>query len=324
MSFVNKSLVRQCRQNKNLPRFRLSVSGRHYFGYYERINEWVGLISRHGLKELDPEFHQLHSPYPLPQSILSHDSLTVLRLSGCQLTGLPFGYDSVTWPSLIELSLRNTHIDDAKIIDNLSLTCPLIQKLTLVSCSDVNNLRLSGFARLREVKVIDTALVDKEICIFNLPSLQYLSCGFSKVVGEEYRINDLAGCEALEVLKLKYIRFTNSMIVQLLPQLSALKTLVLWCCPGLRRVTVKNRSLEKLHVVSAFDQELLMLDAPSLRSLKHTAQKKLPALFLSSNMSTLRTVSVRSFSGHKIGTNCGFLEGIAGYLGSSSLWAPSI
>ncbi|KAB5513696.1 hypothetical protein DKX38_027602 [Salix brachista] len=152
--FVYKSLLRQCRQYRNVPKFQFSFTKElcRPYVYSEHlplpwdldrlITGCIELGTHKGVKELSIYF-SIPGYYKLPEAMLSVKELVVCSLGGCIFNGA-----AINWPSLRELSLNNVQISDQRFIDNLSLTCPLIEKFALVECSGLKYLQLSGLRKL--------------------------------------------------------------------------------------------------------------------------------------------------------------------------------
>ncbi|CAK7338908.1 unnamed protein product [Dovyalis caffra] len=122
-----------------------------------------GGVAKCGLKELVLD---TKSYYGLPPTVFSADALMVLRLSGCSLRG---PHRMINWPSVREF-YRDKVFYNEDIIWNLKLTCPLIEKFSLVCCSGASRMiKLSGFSKL-DLRGSPIAKIKN-----NLPSLQIIN-----------------------------------------------------------------------------------------------------------------------------------------------------
>ncbi|KAJ6421250.1 hypothetical protein OIU84_028597 [Salix udensis] len=148
--FVYKSLLRQCQQYRNIPKFQFSFTKEHLplpWDLDRLITRCIELGTHKGVKELSIYF-SIPGYYKLPEAKLSVKELVVCSLGGCIFNGA-----AINWPYLRELSLNNVQISDRRFIDNLSLTCPLIEKFALLECSGLKYLQLSGLRKLKKVTV---------------------------------------------------------------------------------------------------------------------------------------------------------------------------
>jgi len=285
-NFVYKSLLRQCRLYRSIPRFQLSVSTRYLcrpFPYCKFINRCIELSTQKGVKELSiyfcmPLYHRL------PEAMLSVKELVVCKLAGCPLKG------NINWPSLRVLSLKKVEICDQSIIDNLIFTCPFIEKLALIECNGLRYLHLSGLRKLKKVKVksqISPPLEKIEIDVVSLQTFCY-----SASYKEKTDI-DLTSCKNLEVFKYKHGMITEDLIQGLNCNFPALKVLVLHGYRHhIQRIEISIPLLEKLNLsLPDLSAEEAIINAPRLRSFK-CYMENIPPLF-SLNQTSLQEVALK-------------------------------
>ncbi|KAJ6684100.1 hypothetical protein OIU85_007758 [Salix viminalis] len=280
--FVYKSLLRQCLQYRNIPKFQFSFT-----------------------KELcRPYVYSEHLPLPWDLDRL---------ITGCiELGGCIFNGAAINWPSLRELSLNNVQISDQCFIDNLSLTCPLIEKFALVECSGLKYLQLSGLRKLKKVTVKSgySHLEKIEIDVVSLHTFSYYENRNLKTD------IDLTSCKNLEVFKLNVYNITEELIQHVNSNFPALKVLVLHGYSLLlHRIEISIPLLEKLKIIAShMSVEEAIINTPRLRSFKCVIMHKIPSL-VSLNQTSLQEVTLEvlaALNDIKHGEN--FLEVCRGYL----------
>ncbi|KAJ6421249.1 hypothetical protein OIU84_028596 [Salix udensis] len=316
--FVYKSLLRQCLQYRNIPKFQFSFTKElcRPYVYSEHlplpwdldrlITRCIELGTHNGVKELSICF-SIPGYYKLPEAMLSVKELVVCSLGGCVFNGA-----AINWPSLRELSLNNVQISDQRFIDNLSLTCPLIEKFALVECSGLKYLQLSGLRKLKKVTVKSgySHLERIEIDAVSLHTFSYYENRNLKTD------IDLTSCKNLEVFKINVYNITEELIQHVNSNFPALKVLVLHGYSLLlHRIEISIPLLEKLKIiVSHMSVEEAIINTPRLRSFKCVIMHKIPSL-VSLNQTSLQEVTLEvlaALNDIKHGEN--FLEVCRGYL----------
>ncbi|KAB5516847.1 hypothetical protein DKX38_027495 [Salix brachista] len=315
--FVYKSLLRQCQQYRNIPKFQFSFTKElcRPYDYSEHlplpwdldrlITGCIELGTHKGVKELSLYF-SIPGYYKLPEAMLSVKELVVCSLGGCIFNGA-----AINWPSLRELSLNNVQISDRRFIDNLSLTCPLIEKFALLECSGLKYLQLSGLRKLKKVTVKSgySHLEKIEIDVVSLHTFSY---------SENRNLKtdiDLTSCKNLEVFKLNVYNITEELIQHLNSSFPALKVLVLYGQSlHLHRIEISIPLLEKLKIiVDQMSVEEATFNTPRLRSFI-CVMHKIPSLF-SLNQTSLQEVTLELFAARNyIKHGESFLEVFRGYL----------
>ncbi|KAJ6735321.1 F-BOX/LRR-REPEAT PROTEIN 13-LIKE [Salix purpurea] len=222
-----------------------------------------------------------------------------------------FNGAAINWPSLRELSLNNVQISDQRFINNLSLTCPLIEKFALLECSGLKYLQLSGLRKLKKVTVKSgySHLEKIEIDVVSLHTFSY---------SENHNLKtdiDLTSCKNLEVFKLNVYNITEELIQHLNSSFPALKVLVLYGQSlHLHRIEISIPLLEKLKIiVDQMSVEEATFNTPRLRSFI-CVMHKIPSLF-SLNQTSLQEVTLELFAARNyIKHGESFLEVFRGYL----------
>ncbi|KAJ6684102.1 hypothetical protein OIU85_007760 [Salix viminalis] len=315
--FVYKSLLRQCLQYRNIPKFQFSFTKElcRPYVYSEHlplpwdldrlITRSIELGTHNGVKELSIHF-SIPGYYKLPEAMLSVKELVVCSLGGCIFNGA-----AINWPSLRELSLNNVQFSDQRFIDNLFLTCPLIEEFALVECSGLKYLQLSGLRKLKKVTVKSgySHLEKIEIDVVSLHTFSYYEIRNLKTD------IDLTSCKNLEVFKLNVHSITEELIQHVNSNFPALKVLVLHGYSLLlHRIKISIPLLEKLKIiVSHMSVEEAIINTPRLRSFK-CVMHKIGQSFFSLNQTSLQEVTfelLAAFNYIKHGEN---FEVFRGYL----------
>ncbi|CAK7338745.1 unnamed protein product [Dovyalis caffra] len=299
-AFVYTSLLRQLRHYRSIPKFQLSLTRDFYSPYVcspppwlqlrldKYINRSIRLATQKGVKELS--IHIYCFPfYRLPETLLSAKELVVCRLYGCALNS------TIDLPSLRELSLDSVEICDQMIIDNLTFTCPLIEKFVLIDCRRLDCLKLLGFRKLKKVKVKSQLFNSEgkriEIDAVCLQTFSFSYSPYSSIMDESHF--DLTSCKNLEVFKFRGGNITDSMIQYLHSTFPTLKVLVLDGFLG-PRIEVSMPQLEKLYLaVRQVVAEDVVINTPRLQSFKYVLEN-FPALF-SVNQTSLQEVTLELF-----------------------------
>ena len=129
---VNKSLLKFCEQKICIDTFKLQVS----FTNIEKalVDKWIELAVENCVKVLEVSVRMKNEErYILPQVDFSANTVTVLKLSGCNLEH-PFNLkNTINFYSLKELSLRCVYVVE-EMLHNLISRCPSIENLTLIYC----------------------------------------------------------------------------------------------------------------------------------------------------------------------------------------------
>ncbi|KAF9664208.1 hypothetical protein SADUNF_Sadunf17G0132200 [Salix dunnii] len=315
--FVCKSLRRQCRLYRNIPKFQFCFTKEIFRPYvYSKhlplpwdldrlISRCIELGTHKGVKELSI-YLSIPGYYKLPEAKLSAKELVVCSLGGCIFNGA-----AIKWPSLRELSLNNVQIYDQRIIDNLFLTCPLIEKFALVECTGLKYLQLSGLRKLKKVTV-KSGYSHLEKIKIDVVSLHTFSYSEHRNLKTDI---DLTSCKNLEVFTVNVYNITEDLIQHLNSNFPALKVLVLYGQSlHLHRIEISIPLLEKLKIiVDQMSVEEAIFNTPRLRSFK-CVMHKIPSLF-SLNQTSLQEVTLELFAAlNYIKHGESFFEVFRGYL----------
>ncbi|XP_026377536.1 FBD-associated F-box protein At4g10400-like [Papaver somniferum] len=98
------------------------------------MNSWISVVIRRKVEEIHlwlPHPDE-YSPFLIPSSLFTCESLVTLRMSVNVVLNLP---RSVHFPKLKLLTLRDVRIKDKYFIERLLSNCPVLEQLSLGSCT---------------------------------------------------------------------------------------------------------------------------------------------------------------------------------------------
>ena len=200
---VNKSLLKFCEQKICIDTFKLQVS----FTNIEKalVDKWIELAVENCVKVLEVSVRMKNKErYILPQIDFSANTVTVtvLKLSGCNLEHSVNLNNTINFYSLKELSLRRVYVVE-EMLHNLIYRCPSIENLTLIYC-----LGLKKFQALKPLKyfcIFPTLRLFYSVYVEG-SSLRYLRYEHSTGRLGEIKVN---ACQNLRVLYLKSASITD-------------------------------------------------------------------------------------------------------------------
>ena len=201
MHSVNKSLLKFCEQKICIDTFKLQVS----FTNIEKalVDKWIELAVENCVKVLEVSVRMKNEErYILPQIDFSANTVTVLKLSGCNLEHPLNLKNTINFYSLKELSLRRVYVVE-EMLHNLIYRCPSIENLTLIYC-----LGLKKFQALKPLKyfcIFPTLRLFYSVYVEG-SSLRYLRYEHSTGRLGEIKVN---ACQNLRVLYLKSASITD-------------------------------------------------------------------------------------------------------------------
>uniref|UniRef100_A0A5B7BPX2 F-box domain-containing protein n=1 Tax=Davidia involucrata TaxID=16924 RepID=A0A5B7BPX2_DAVIN len=261
--FVENSLSTRLEPLFGIQKFRLYMTSFN-LKLAPRIDRWISAATSKNVKELEIHLKVKQKKYySLPQTVLTAETITSLKLYGCRLDIC----SDIKLAHLRVLSIKKARIN-AHIIESLIGSCPLIQDLRLVHCSGLECLHVSGLLELKRIEVHEChGLKSVEIEIPNLQTFWY----YGKK-SMPCKIN-LAACENLKNLTLKDPSMTDELFQEQISKFSVLEDLVLKECSTLERITVLSEKLERLALIGCRKLEEANIDAPNLLSFEYTGDK---------------------------------------------------
>ncbi|XP_021891385.1 F-box/FBD/LRR-repeat protein At5g53840-like [Carica papaya] len=244
--FVNEHLQRLCNQQRlSLQRFKLCVKNYHLH-LPDYLDHWIKLAAAHNVKHLHLNRPRYNRFSVFPPSIYAQ-SLQVLELCGGRLSE-PEGYsiDSLKFPSLKQLHFREIQSSE-NLLMSLINSCPLLEQLSIISCSDLFSLRLCGLAKLKSLDLargcIQSLHIDQAE---NLESFVYSVDYY----GIPCRVK-ITGCRKLKLLKLENIKVTRQWLT-LLSDFPSLESLQIRLCYIDGRFKIPNPHLKHLELSTPF------------------------------------------------------------------------
>ena len=152
--------------------------------------------------------------YSLPQIVLEAKPISALRLAKCKLEPNCKFYCS----HLKILALNIAHLDE-QVIQNLTLSCPLIEAFRLHKCGGLEQLQVSSLPQLSLVKV--SACREISRIVIEVPNLQTFCYENMHLYGELKNVQCEIYLETCKNLKRHESVRYNSMTLELLQNLSS-------------------------------------------------------------------------------------------------------
>jgi hypothetical protein len=282
MNFIDDSLQSFLEQNLSMTKFTLKLTLHDLELVLPRVAKWLTFATERNVKKLDLSlvvkyFTDEHKSgeyvyYSLPHVVLEARTISVLRLSSCKLEP----YNEFKFSDLKILDLRNVQLNE-QVIQNLTLSCPLIEDFKLIRCHGFKDLKVSSLLRLNQFFVISCKKLSRiEI---EAPSLQTFE--FSNRKARRHCEFYLEGCKDLKTCTLRLHR-RNNMIAELLQNLSAkCPTLEVLCIERYRlsRMKISCQTLKMLSLVDC-KMEIVKISCQELKSLSLMGCKSLEAVEL--------------------------------------------
>ncbi|XP_021852597.2 FBD-associated F-box protein At1g66310 [Spinacia oleracea] len=116
-----------------------------------RVDHWLDGAVRRGVKELELKIGGQRGPrYVFPESVLTANSVTKLKLQKCELSFTSLMDNKL--PSLQELSLEDVCLNKMEV-KTLLASCINIKSFTLKNCDGLKTLEIVGLSKLEKVDV---------------------------------------------------------------------------------------------------------------------------------------------------------------------------
>ena len=132
------------------------------------LNKWILFLSRNGIKDLELEYEQ-NEPYQMPSHLFTCQELANLVLRNFKLS-LPPNFRG--FKSLIELHLYHIRFE-SNALESLISSCPLLDVLTISSCSGFEYIDVSA-PSLTDLYIKDDQVI-KSICLQKAKNLIHLT-----------------------------------------------------------------------------------------------------------------------------------------------------
>uniref|UniRef100_A0A7N2R087 F-box domain-containing protein n=1 Tax=Quercus lobata TaxID=97700 RepID=A0A7N2R087_QUELO len=258
MHFVNKSLLKFCEQKICIDTFKLQVS----FTNMEEalVDKWIEWAVENCVKVLEVSVRMKNEErYILPQIDFSANTITVLKLSGCNLERPVNLKNTINFYSLKELSLRRVYVVE-EMLHNLISRCPSIENLSLIYC-----LGLKKFQALKPLKyfcIFPTYRLFESVYVEG-SSLRYLRYEHPNGRLGEIKVN---ACQNLGVLYLKSASITDQWLYDLNTKFPHLHSLTLFSCDLLEKVHISSHSLKNFTLIKGCELRETEIDTPNLQN----------------------------------------------------------
>ncbi|PKI63542.1 hypothetical protein CRG98_016060 [Punica granatum] len=274
--FVDSALMRS---RHGMPRFRLIVT----LDMAPHIDRWLGTaldyhvqelslnITSNGMDLFDDDLPAL--PYLIPGKVLSCEFIKSLTLDS------PVKIDrisSVSLPSLRSLHLLYSLIDN-QMFRTLLGGCPLLEGLSVISCSPLSELKVSNLNYLKRVTVVSCNDPEINAVSIQSPSLESFSLkseyGCDKDIGLVVNVSS-----SLRYLEITNLDKTDDWLRQFLSKFPLLESLTLKGCRLLQRIKISNPLLKKMSIKNCGLVDI-RIDAPKLSSFYYETRRTLPSVW---------------------------------------------
>ncbi|XP_065866969.1 uncharacterized protein [Euphorbia lathyris] len=260
-NFVDDTLERRIEQNGCIQKFGLHLTS-YCKEQANHVNRWISLASKSKVQELD-----LHIPsnrnlyYDLPQLVFASDSIISLRIHGCRLGTC----NDIKFSNLQKLSFGKLNINE-NIIQNLMLSCPLINDFRLIYCIGVKNLVLLS-DRLDRVDIHFCHGMEK----IEIQSSSLQTFWYHANISRHCEVN-LASCKYLKNLTFVDAKMNDATFQNHLSNFPVLGRLALSKCNALQFITIKSHHLKALALRECAKLRETDIDTPNLLSFKYSGQ----------------------------------------------------
>jgi hypothetical protein len=219
------------------------------------VDSWLTSVVSQDIQEIDLQigFKDINR-YTLPEVVLSSETLTGLRLSGCILRRC----GNIMLPRLQKLYLRKVHLE--QIVTNLISCCPSIEDLRFVQCSGLKFLYIhcDSLSRLE----IHNCNQLKTVYIF-APNLDtFWFCGKKST---PCKVN-LEDCASLKKLTLEHPRVSRDFCENQFSKFPLLEKLDLCIADKMKSITIFNRCLQRIVLKGCKKLTYVQIYAPKLVS----------------------------------------------------------
>ncbi|KMT01717.1 hypothetical protein BVRB_9g211720 [Beta vulgaris subsp. vulgaris] len=269
-----------------------------YMPYYglelkSRLDHWLDCAVNCHVRYLNLEIggNKNNPRYSLPKRVLSVNSITKLKLTGCDLDSASLSNTQL--PTLKKLNLHNVYLDEG-VMEHLANSFPNIEDFTFKHCHGLTRLELFNFAKLVKVDVeVDAKKFEAiEIDAPNLLEFTYVNEGFLDYDFEVWDV-EVSACKNMKRLKLVGAPLDDFDLSLLLEGLPVLEELFLYQCNSIRDICISCPKLVQLEFEHCLDLLTVVLETPNLK-IFHYAEDD-PLISLKSKGSALKLTEVSMY-----------------------------
>ncbi|KAF7150543.1 hypothetical protein RHSIM_Rhsim02G0017300 [Rhododendron simsii] len=290
LSFVEESLNRRLLHQFSIHKFRMSMGFSNLEHLTPWMDRWLAIIIGRNVKELELEVRRRESNglYSVPPFVLGAKSITVLKLSRCDLH-LTLAAGIIKFSQLRELHLGKMHINQW-MIQTFTSSCPLIEILELSLCIgldclclpssllQLNKVVLRNCHWLKTVQIEVPNLIDYfiqnssdvawRISMFACrKSLDYFFKNSSDIT---CKINMVACGKSLRKLSLLIDTLTEEEFQSLMSVTPNVEFLELSYLKRFSRLKISSQKLKQLVLKDCNKSLVTEIDTPNLVSVEHT------------------------------------------------------
>ncbi|OWM89211.1 F-box/LRR-repeat protein At3g58930-like [Punica granatum] len=231
------------------------------------VDRWFGMALDHHVKELSFNHFSLdeETPYSIPGRVFSAEFIKSLKFTGNVKIG---GIGNVSLPSLRSLSLSLSRITD-QMFRRLLRSCPLLEDLSVQSCSLLSEIELSNLDHLKSVSVTG-GLPDFLTVSINAPALERL-CLRGKFLGDQSISLVVHKSLNLRSLELAELFLTDEWFCLFLSQFPLLESLTLSGFRLWKRIWISNPLLKEIMIAYCNNLEDIRIETPKLSTFSYQA-----------------------------------------------------
>ncbi|XWS18911.1 hypothetical protein CRYUN_Cryun32bG0085400 [Craigia yunnanensis] len=274
-NYVDNALLSRVEQkDKSMQKFVLHMT-RYNTGLTTRMDLWIDLAIKNNIKEFE-----LHVPrylrrcYSLPQCVFAANTITALRVYGCNLGPC----NNLNLSNLQKVCLGKLYVNE-RMVKNLIHSFPLLEDFRLIYCTGLKTFQVPNLPKLKRVDLHTCSGLEKvNLQASNLETFWFL--------GKKYPCKiDLSTCNTLKSLTLEDAKLKDELFQKHLSCFPVLEKLVLSKCNALKNITISSFQLKTLILRECKQLEEADIDTPNLLSFEYKGDK-MP--FSSLNPSSLK------------------------------------
>ncbi|KAL5568632.1 hypothetical protein UlMin_025207 [Ulmus minor] len=295
MRFISDSVVTS---------FKLDI---RYYGGSVRFDKWLSFAVKSKIQELELKMKPKCTNFAyccLPGDVLKASSLVDVKLT-CLKLEASF---AISLPSLKSLSLASVELSD-KVLHDVLLGCPSLEKLVLKECFDFVNLQISS-SSLLFLEIISFEKCRRiQVEAINLQSFLY-DAEFTRGIGPIGLIVNLTTCRKIRNLSLSYAFWIEEKSLEdLILGLPLLESLALHKCYNLRRIKIISQGLLCFTFNKFYSVDVeASIEAPNLVFFSYKGDRKFSLSLNSQNLLECKIIVQEWSNDHDLNWYINFID----------------
>ncbi|KAL5568636.1 hypothetical protein UlMin_025211 [Ulmus minor] len=262
------------------------------------FDKWLSFAVKSKIQELELKMNPKctnFAYYCLPGDVLKASSLVDVKLT-CLKLEASF---AISLPSLKSLSLASVELSD-KVLHDVLLGCPSLEKLVLKECFDFVNLQISS-SSLLFLEIINFEKRGRiPVEAINLQSFLYVGKG----------VCDISACTKIRNLSLSEADWLEEQSLEdLIFRLPLLESLTLHYCYGLKRIKFKSQQLKRFTFSKTYTLDVeISIEAPNLVFFSYKGDRKFSLSMNSQNLLECKIIVKESSNNHDLNWYINFID----------------